>query len=93
MTASTHPVTLFTGQWADLTLEEVACLASEWGYDGLEIAASGEHLDIARAAADDAYLQGRLDILDRYGLKAWAISNHLTARTAEAAATARAMSP
>ena len=75
---STHPVTLFTGQWADLTLEEVATLASEWGYDGLEIAASGEHLDIARAAEDAAYLQGRLDILDRYGLKAWAISNHLT---------------
>ena len=74
----THPVTLFTGQWADLTLEEVAKYASEWGYDGLEIACSGEHLDVWRAAEDDAYLQGRLDILDRYGLKVWAISNHLT---------------
>ncbi len=73
----THPVTLFTGQWADLTLEEVAKHASEWGYDGLEIACSGEHLDVWRAAEDDAYLQGRLDILDKYGLKVWAISNHL----------------
>ena len=70
MTASTHPVTLFTGQWADLSLEEVAKLASEWGYDGLEIAAYGAHLDIGRAAEDGTYLQGRLDILDRYGLKA-----------------------
>ena len=48
------------------------------GIRRLEIAASGEHLDIWRAAEDDAYLQGRLDILERYELKAWAISNHLT---------------
>lgn len=48
------PVTLFTGQWVDLPLEEVARLASEWGYDGLEIACSGEHLDVWRAAEDDA---------------------------------------
>ncbi len=75
---TTNPVTLFTGQWADLTLEEVARYAAEWGYDGLEIAASGEHLDVWRAAEDPAYLQSRLDILDRYGLKVWAISNHLT---------------
>ena len=75
---STHPVTLFTGQWADLPFEEVARLASEWGYDGLEIAASGDHLDLERADTDDAYLRSRLEILDRYGLKVWAISNHLT---------------
>jgi sugar phosphate isomerase/epimerase len=74
----TLPVTLFTGQWADLTLEEVAKYASEWGYDGLEIACSGEHLDVWRAAEDDDYLQSRLDILDRHGLKVWALSNHLT---------------
>lgn len=72
-----HPVTLFTGQWADLPLEEVARLAAEWGYDGLEIAASGDHLDLARADADDAYLRSRLEILDRHGLRVWAISNHL----------------
>jgi sugar phosphate isomerase/epimerase len=77
MTAATHPVTLFTGQWADLPLEEVARLAADWGYDGLEIACSGEHLDVWRAAEDDAYLRGRLEILDKHGLKAWAISNHL----------------
>ncbi|MGH3653525.1 sugar phosphate isomerase/epimerase family protein [Glutamicibacter sp.] len=74
---ATHPVTLFTGQWADMPFEEVARLASEWGYDGLEIAASGDHLDLKRADEDPAYLQSRLDILDKYGLKAWAISNHL----------------
>ena len=76
-TPATRPVTLFTGQWADLTLEQVAAYASAWGYDGLEIACSGEHLDVWRAAQDPGYLQGRLDILDRHGLKVWAISNHL----------------
>lgn len=75
---ATHPVTLFTGQWADLTLEEVATHAEEWGYDGLEIACSGEHLDVWRAAEDDAYLEERKAILDRHGLKVWAISAHLT---------------
>lgn len=39
-----HPVTLFTGQWADLPFEEVARLADSWGYDGLEIAASDARL-------------------------------------------------
>jgi hypothetical protein len=46
-----HPVTLFTGQWTDLPFEQVAGFASECGYDGLEIAVSGDHLDVWRAAA------------------------------------------
>lgn len=73
-----RPVTLFTGQWADLPFEEVCRLASGWGYDGLEIACWGDHLDVSRGAADDAYLQGRQDILNKYGLSVFAISNHLT---------------
>ena len=68
--------TLFTGQWADLPFEEVARLAGEWGYDGLEIAVSGDHLDAWRWDDDD-YIAGRLEILERHGLKVWAISNHL----------------
>ncbi len=73
-----RPITLFTGQWADLPFEEVARLAGEWGYDGLEIACWGDHLDVVRAAEDDDYLQSRRDILEKNGLKVWAISNHLT---------------
>ncbi|MDP3894402.1 sugar phosphate isomerase/epimerase [Nocardioides sp.] len=68
--------TLFTGQWTDLPLEEVARLAAGWGYDGLEIAVSGEHLDASRWD-DDEYVEGRLEILRRHGLGCWAISNHL----------------
>ena len=69
--------TLFTGQWADLTLEEVAGLAAGWGYDGLEIAVSGEHLDAWRWD-EPGYVEGRLAILEKHGLGCWAISNHLT---------------
>ncbi|HEY3867979.1 MAG TPA: sugar phosphate isomerase/epimerase [Actinocrinis sp.] len=76
--AATHPVTLFTGQWADLPLETVAEHAARWGYDGLEIACSGDHLDLERADADDAYLASRLDLLKRHNLRVFAISNHLT---------------
>src|SRR5665811_1117775 len=65
-------------QWADLPFEEVARLAASWGYEGLEIACWGDHLDVSRGAVDDAYLQSRRDVLDRYGLKVFAISNHLT---------------
>ena len=73
----TRPLTLFTGQWADLPFEEVCRLASSWGYDGLEIACSGDHLDADRGAVDDAYIAGRRAILDRYGLRVYAISAHL----------------
>ena len=72
-----RPITLFTGQWADLPFEEVARLAGEWGYDGLEIASWGDHLDVWRAAEDDAYVQNRLDILEKNGLKVYTIANHL----------------
>ncbi len=72
-----RPITLFTGQWADLPFEEVARLAREWGYDGLEIACWGDHLDPWQGAEDDAYIQGKLDLLEKYGLKVFAISNHL----------------
>ena len=43
-----RPVTIFTGQWADLTFEEVCKMMSEIGYDGLEIACWGDHLDPKR---------------------------------------------
>ncbi len=71
-----HPHTLYTGQWADLTLDEVAELAAGWGYDGLEIAISGEHLDASRWD-DDEYVAERLGILEKHGLKCWTISHHL----------------
>ena len=70
------PITLFTGQWADLPLEEVAKLASGWGYDGLELACWGDHLDPWRWD-EPGYVEGKLELLEKYDLKVWAISNHL----------------
>ena len=72
-----RPVTLFTGQWADLPLEVLAEKAAGWGYDGLELACWGDHFDVRAALADRSYCQGRRDLLARHGLGVWAISNHL----------------
>lgn len=72
-----RPVTLFTGQWADLTLEDVAKKASAWGFDGLELACWGDHFEVDRALAEDGYVQSRWDILNKYNLKCFAISTHL----------------
>jgi len=72
-----RPVTLFTGQWADLPLETLAQKAARWGYDGLELACWGDHLDVEKAANDRAYCEQKLEMLAKYNLKIWAISNHL----------------
>jgi sugar phosphate isomerase/epimerase len=72
-----RPFTLFTGQWADLPLEEVARRAHEWGYDGLELACWGDHFEVDRALGEDGYLAGRHALLEKYELRCWAISNHL----------------
>ena len=72
-----RPVTLFTGQWADLPLETLAAKAASWGYDGLELACWGDHFDVERALADDGYCEGRRELLERHGLAVHAISNHL----------------
>jgi len=72
-----RPVTLFTGQWADLPLEELAQKAASWGYDGLELACWGDHLDVEKAATDKDYCAGQLEILKKNNLKLFSISNHL----------------
>ena len=72
-----RPITLFTGQWADMPLETLAEKAAAWGYDGLELACWGDHFDVQAALADRSYCQGRRDLLARHGLAVHAISNHL----------------
>ncbi len=72
-----RPVTLFTGQYADLPLETLCKKAKSWGYDGLELACWGDHVDVARAAKDPAYAKSRKTMLADHGLKLFAISNHL----------------
>ena len=72
-----RPVTLFTGQWADLPLETLAKKAREWGYDGLELACWGDHFEVDRALREDDYCAGRRALLERHGLRLYAIANHL----------------
>ena len=72
-----RPVTLFTGQWADLPLTELAKKAKDFGYDGLELACWGDHFEIDKAAEDPAYCETQRQILKDNGLDCWAISAHL----------------
>lgn len=72
-----RPVTLFTGQWADLPLETLCAKARSFGYDGLELACWGDHFDVRRAVSEPGYCEGRKEILARHGLRVFAISNHL----------------
>lgn len=72
-----RPVTLFTGQWADLPLEELCKKARDFGYDGLELACWGDHFEVDKALSDDGYCARKRELLDRYDMKLFAISNHL----------------
>lgn len=71
----TRPVTLFTGQWADMDFETLCQKAREFGYDGLELACWGDHFEVDKA--DDAYCQAKRDMLAKYDLQVFAISAHL----------------
>ena len=72
-----RPVTLFSGQWADMPFEKFCEKAKSFGYEGVEIACWGDHLDIKKAATDTAYVEERKNILKNYDLKVLAIATHL----------------
>ena len=72
-----RPVTLFTGQWADLPLAELAPLAKRMGYDGLELACWGDHFDVQQALAAKQYVLDKRALLAQHGLQCFAIGNHL----------------
>lgn len=70
-------VTLFTGQWADLSLEEMCKTAKDMGYEGLEIATWGQ-IDVSKAARDMTYVQEIKAMLNKYDLSCDALGAHLT---------------
>ncbi len=72
-----RPITLFTGQWADLPLAELAPLAKSMGYDGLELACWGDHFDIQQALKSDSYVADKRALLDKHGLACYALGCHL----------------
>lgn len=70
-------ITLFTGQWADLPLEDMARKTSDFGYQGLELACWGDHFEVSKALSEDGYCAAKRDLLDRHDLQCQAISAHL----------------
>lgn len=70
-----RPVTLFTGQWADMPFETLCLKARSFGYDGLELACWGDHFEVNKA--DEAYCNKKRETLEKYGLKVFAVATHL----------------
>ena len=71
-----RPITIASGQFGDLSLEELCKLVSGIGYDGIEIACHA-HLDPHRLLEDPAYEAEFRGTLEKYGLKVWALGAHL----------------
>jgi sugar phosphate isomerase/epimerase len=74
-----RPVTIYTGQWADLPLEVMAQKAVSFGYDGLELCCWGDHIEVDKA--NQEYCNSKLDLLKKYNLKLFAISTHLVSQS------------
>ncbi len=72
-----RPITLFTGQWADLPISDLAPKLGAWGFDGVELACWGDHFEIDKAVADPGYAKARRKLLEQHGLGCWAIGAHL----------------
>ena len=71
-----RPITITTGQFGDMPLEELCGLAGSIGYEGLEIACHA-HLDVHRVLKDEAYVKWFQDTLSKHGLGCWALGAHL----------------
>lgn len=72
-----RPITLASGQFGDLNLEELCELAQRLGYEGLELATHA-HFDVNHALEQDDYVKYVQNTLAKHNLKCWAISAHLT---------------
>jgi sugar phosphate isomerase/epimerase len=75
-----RPVTLFTGQWADLPLETLCKKAKAFGFEGLELACWGDHFEVRKALdgkAGVSYMKKKWLTLQKHGLKCFALSTHL----------------
>lgn len=70
-----RPVTIFTGQWADLSIEDICTKAKQFGYDGLELCCWGDHIEIEKA--NQTYCDNRKALLAKYDLQLFSISTHL----------------
>ena len=72
-----RPVTLFTGQWADLPIHDLCRMVADFGYHGVELACWGDHFEVDQAVADDSYCSRKREMLASHDLQCHAISAHL----------------
>lgn len=70
-------LTLMTCQWADLEMETMCQKAKAMGYDGLELACWGKHLNLKKAVDDDQYIEDIKKLLLKYDLKVYALATHI----------------
>ncbi len=73
----TRPITLASGQFGDMGLEELCALASAAGYQGLELATHA-HFDVEKVLNEDGYVDWIKNTMKKYNLSCYAISAHLT---------------
>jgi len=71
-----RPITLASGQWADLKLDDLAAMMKDIGYDGLELTTFGDHFDVGKALSEPDYCDKQREKLEKHGLRCWAISAH-----------------
>jgi hypothetical protein len=71
-----RPILLFTGSWADLPLATLAPRAAEWGYQGLDLSARGDHLEVQRGLSEEDYCPDKLAALNRLELSVPVVSCH-----------------
>ena len=69
-------VTLASGQFGDLSLEQLCALAKKMGYDGVELATHA-HFNVGKSLTDETYIPHVKETLAKYGLQCQAISAHL----------------
>jgi sugar phosphate isomerase/epimerase len=69
---------LFSGQWTDIPLHELAPKLADWGYQGVELACWGDHFEVQRALSEPDYCQQKLDLLAKHDLQTLVLGNHRT---------------
>ncbi|MDR2457218.1 MAG: sugar phosphate isomerase/epimerase [Clostridiales Family XIII bacterium] len=70
-------IALCTGQWADLSLKELAKKTKEMGYDGVELATWISNLDFEKLAGSKAYADEIKDIFNKEKLDIVSLSCHI----------------
>lgn len=69
-----RPVTMITGQWGDMSCDDLFAFMQKVGFDGAELATA--HIDIQKILNEPGYCDKKWEQLKKYNLNCWAISNH-----------------